>query len=289
MTHRNVSDRRKRVAAVSTASLHGARDHARSQAGLAAATQRTVPATSATDLPAGITADDVVWDERIGPGNYASGFVTRGSLLRIIDVDGDACVHLIVYNAAAPAERLNVADTVKVQWQAYLGPSAVLLSDMGRALMTITADTGARHDALCGSASTAMHRARFGASGIHSPAPTVRELLTVAAAKHDLTSRDLPTGINLFKSVVVADDGSLRLDGAPMPGRYVELRADMDVLVLLANVPHPLDQRTDYTASMVRITTWRNSDTHDGESFDATPERQRAYQNTADLLRGVSR
>jgi len=269
---------------VSTASLHGARDHARAQAGVVAATQRTVPAATATDLPDGVAATDVLWDERIGAGNYASGVLPAGSVVRIRDDDGDACVHLVVFNAAAPVERLNVADTVKVQWQAYLGAGAVLLSDMGRALMTIVADTSARHDALCGSASSATHGQRFGGSGIHSPSPTVRDLLTVAAAKHDLAARDLPAGINLFKSVVVTDDGSLDLDGAPKPGTHVEMRADLDALLLLANVPHPLDRRPDYAASTVHITAWRGAGRRFDESIVSTPERQRAYENTADLL-----
>ena len=73
----------------------------------------------------------MLWDETIGAGNYASHELPRGAVLRIADLDGDACVHLVVHNAARPAERLNVADTVKVQWQAYLGPGRVLLSDMG--------------------------------------------------------------------------------------------------------------------------------------------------------------
>ena len=225
---------------MSTASLDGARDHARAQAAAASATTlRTIPASAAGDLPAGVEATAVVWDETIAAGNYASRELRRGALVRLDDADGDACVHLIVYSAANPAERLNVADTVKVQWQAYLGAGSVLLSDMGRALMTIVADTSGRHDALCGAASPVTVRDRYGASGIHTSTPSVRELLTVAAAKHDLSARDLGPGINLFKSVVVGGDGSLRLEGDPRPGTYVELRADMDVLVLLAERPPP--------------------------------------------------
>jgi uncharacterized protein len=274
---------------VSTASLEGAREHARSQAGAGAPTGRTLPATGAGDLPAGVVPADVRWDETVAAGNYATHELPRGSMLRIADADGDACVHLVVHNARATAERLNVADTVKVQWQAYLGPGAVLLSDMGRALMTVVADTSARHDALCGATSAAVAAARYGGSGIHSPTPTARELLTVGAAKHGLTARDLPTGINLFKSAHVDADGALRLAGAPRPGTAIELRADLDVIVMIANVPHPLDDRPDYTSSTVRLTAW--SAAHPGPADPhraSSPERQRAYENTEDFLAGVT-
>jgi len=271
---------------MSTASLHGAREHARSQPGATAVTQRTIPASDAIGLPPDVDVSGVIWDETVGPGNYASHELPAGAVLRLADDDGDACVHLIVFNAARPSERINVADTVKVQWQAYLGPEAVLLSDMGRALMTIVSDTSARHDALCGSASPTAVSARYGASGIHTATPSVGDLLTVAAAKHGLTARDLPTGINLFKSVTVDDDGSLQLRGDPRPGTAVELRAELDVIVLVANVPHPLDDRPDYTSSVVRCTARRRSGPIDEHFRTTSPERQRAFENNDDYLAG---
>ena len=272
---------------MSTASLDGARAHARSQVGTVATTQRTIPASRAVALPDGVAAEDVLWDETVAAGNYATHELPRGAVLRIADADGDACLHLVVHHARATAERLNVADTVKVQWQAYLGPGTVLLSDMGRALMTIVDDTSARHDALCGTTSAATAASRYGVTGIHSPAPTVRQLLTVGAAKHGLDRRDIPTGINLFKSVVVAADGAVHLDGEARPGTAVTLRVDLDAVVMVANVPHPLDERPTYTSSPVRLTAWRAE--HPGLEDPArasSPERERAYENTEDLLAG---
>jgi urea carboxylase-associated protein 2 len=271
---------------LSTASLEGARDHARAQAATAAtATSRTIPASAAVGVPSGIDPSAVVWDETVAAGNYASQYLPIGTVMRIADDDGDACVHLVVHNAAAPYERINVADTVKVQWQAFLGPGAVLLSDMGRALMTVIGDTSARHDALCGTTSEADASGRYGSTGIHAATPTVRQLLTVAAAKHGLDERDLPCGVNLFKSVTVDDDGGLHLAGDPAPGTATELRADMDVLVFVANVPHPLDVRPAYTSSTVRVTAWRDESPPE-RWRRSTPERQRAYENTDDYLIG---
>ena len=189
---------------MSTASLAGARDHARRPGrDRGARHSARSPRTGAIDLPAGVAPTDVRWDETVAAGGYATHELPRGSVLRIADVEGDACVHLVVHHARATAERLNVADTVKVQWQAYLGPGAVLLSDMGRALMTIVADTSARHDALCGATSAAgppqsVRRQRHPLGGADGPRAAHRRRRQARPA-----SRDLPTGINLFKSAVV--------------------------------------------------------------------------------------
>ncbi|HET6951218.1 MAG TPA: DUF1989 domain-containing protein, partial [Acidimicrobiales bacterium] len=98
----------------STASTYGARDHARSLAGQVATTQPTVPATRLADPPPGVAAADVVWDETIGAGGYASRAVPRGTHVRLLDVAGDTCAGLLLHRADRPAERLNVADTVKL-------------------------------------------------------------------------------------------------------------------------------------------------------------------------------
>ncbi len=226
------------MTAPSTASLHGARDHARSQAGdggdrpardgrrrrrRACGTRRSAPAaTPADELP-------------------------RGTVLRIADARRRRLrAPRRATTPRDPAERLNVADTVKVQWQAYLGPGAVLLSDMGRVLMTIVADTSARHDALCGATQRARSTtARYGARRRSTaPTPSARELLVVAAAKHGLDApRPADRASTCSSRRVVDDDGALRFDGDPRPGAAVELRAELDVIVLLANVPHPLDDR----------------------------------------------
>src|SRR5262249_28981925 len=126
------------TAATGTASPMGARAHARAQAN---ATQLVAPPT-----PGGVSDSKLIWAERIPPDGYATKVVGRGTALRITDVAGDACVHLLLLRADAPWERLNVADTIKVPWQAYLSGGHPLLSDQGRVLATITADTSGRHD-----------------------------------------------------------------------------------------------------------------------------------------------
>ena len=268
-----------------TSSLDGARAHARRLADAAAGAGRTIPSTAAIDLPPDVDASHVLWDERIELGNYASHVLPRGAVVRITDLEGDACVQLLVYNATAPAERLNVIDTVKVQWQAYLGAGALLLSDMGRVLMTIVADTSARHDCLCGSSTSSANSARYGDGRLSGPAPSGRDLLCVAGAKRGLERRDIAPNVNLFKSVRVTDDGALHIDGAPTVSSYVELRAEMDVILLLANTPHPLDPRPAYSGSAARVTAWSDAPATSDDPFRAsTPERLRAFQNTDEYV-----
>jgi urea carboxylase-associated protein 2 len=257
-----------------TSTLAQARAHARSQAGLTAPTGPTVP-----------TPDGLLWQERIGAGGYAARLLRRDSILRLTDGEGDACVQLLAFSAANPAERLNVADTVKVQWQAYLGPGALLLSDMGRVLLTLVEDTSARHDCLCGTGNRRTSDARWGDGSAWGGTPNPRDLLALAAAKHGLGRGDLPPWINLFKAVRVADDGALTLDGDPAPGTHVELRAKLEVLVLLANTPHPLDDRAEYTATTVTAEAWLAPRPVADPLRTATPERERAFQNTDEVLR----
>jgi urea carboxylase-associated protein 2 len=272
--------------ASATATLAQAREHARSLAGATAPTQPTIPASAAANLPASVLPSDVLWDETVGVGGYASRRVPRGSIVRFEDPDGDACVSLMVYNARHLAERLNVADTVKVQWQAYLGAGSLLLSDMGRVLVSIIADSSERHDALCGVTNRTTNQQRYGDGSIESPTPAGRELLAVAAAKWGLARRDLAPPMNLFKGVRVLDDGGLEFDGGLVPATTVMLRAEMDVVLILANAPHPLDGRVHYQGSTVRCLAWRS--TTAGEvDLATTPERQRAFENTADHLMGL--
>jgi uncharacterized protein len=264
-----------------TATLAGARAHARGQA----------DAATPAPLPDDVAADALVWDDRIGSGDYAACVLGRGTILRISDEAGDACVQLLAYNAAHTAERLNVADTVKVQWQAYLGPEALLLSDMGRVLMTVVDDTSGRHDCLCGCSNRRTNDARYGngTGGAWGQAANARDLLALAGAKHGLGRVDIAPNLNLFKGVAVHDDGSLHFDGDPAPGRRVDLRAEMDVLVLLANTPHVLDPRPSYTATPVRATAWRSERAEPDPFSSTTPERARAFANTAAYLRGGHR
>jgi urea carboxylase-associated protein 2 len=276
---------------VSTATTHGARDHARAQEGTVVATMPTVPASSWPVPPEGVAAGDLVWAETVGGGNYTHRVLARGTTVELSDVDGDGCAHVLLYNADAPWERLNVADTVKVLWNAYLREGHLLLSDQGRVLASITGDTTGRHDTLCGTSSLARNTERYGDGSPQGGSPAGRALFTLAAAKNGLTSRDLPPSISFFQGVTVGADGGFTFTGSAGPGGTVRLLIELPVIMLLANVPHPLDPRPEYTCSTVRVLGWRSEPTGpDSPLWTDTPEGRRAFENTAEYLmsRGIA-
>jgi hypothetical protein len=276
----------ERTTVVSTASTNGARDHARAQAGTVATTQPTVPATALTDPPDGVDAADVVWDETIGAGGYATRRVPQGARVRLVDVDGDTCAGLLLHRGDAPAERLNVADTVKLQWQAYPGPGYLLLSDMGRVLATVVDDTCGCHDMFCATSNQADNARRYGDGTAHGPTPSGRDRLVVALAKHGLTERDVAPNVNLFTGVVIEGDGTVSLRHRSYAGAHLVLRAEMPLIVTVADVPHRLDPRPAYTAGRVRITAWRGPPAGaDDNARTATPEAVRAFENTDEETR----
>jgi uncharacterized protein YcgI (DUF1989 family) len=236
---------------MSTASTDGARTHARAQAQAAA---MRVPAT-----PADIDPTRLRWAESVPGGSYTTRVLGRGSRLRLADPDGGACAHLLLFRAGATWERLNVADTMKVPWQAYLAVGHPLLSDQGRVLATVVADSSGRHDMLCGM----------------SPAAGASMLL--AAAKHGMDARDVAPSASFFQGVRAGADGSLEFTGSAGPGTAVDLLIHLPVVVALVNAAHPLDPDPRTTA--VDVLAWRaDEELHTPVNTD--PEYLRALFNT---------
>lgn len=262
-----------------------ARDHARSMHGTRVDAMPTLPASAARDLPDDISADTVVWDETFAAGDYGSRVLKRGTRVRLIDIKGDACCQLIVHNAREPFERLNIADTVKVQWNGYLCEGKLLLSDMGRVLMSITRDTSSRHDTFCGASTAWSNARRYGSGDNYSPHPNARDRFILSMLKHGLGKKDVAGSINFFKAVKIDAEGALNFVEQTDSPSIVELRAEMDVIVSLANCPHVLDPRSAYTATPLRAIAYRGEITPaDDPIRNAGPENQRAFENVDDYL-----
>jgi urea carboxylase-associated protein 2 len=270
-----------------TADPYAARAHARAQAGTRAEAMPTVPATDAIDLPQGVSATDVVWDETIAPGGYASRQIARGTRLRLTDLAGDASPSLLLFNAERPVERLNIADTLKVQWNGYLGQGRLLLSDMGRVLASLVEDTAGTHDAFCGASNLASNARKYGDGFNHGAHPNARDRFSLGVAKFGLGRKDIHPCLNLFKDMRIAQGGETVIDVGPYPpGRFVTLRAEMDLIVVLANCPHVLDPRPAYAVSPLRATAWRGPVTPEADPIrNATPEGLRAFLNVEDYYR----
>jgi urea carboxylase-associated protein 2 len=263
-----------------------ARDHARSQAGARVRAMPTIPASGAKDLPAGVKSADVLWDETIDAGEYCARILKRGSRLRLTNLEGDGCVNFLVFNADRPVERLNVADTVKVQWNAYLGKGKLLLSDMGRVLMSIPEDTCQKHDTICGASSAKTNFVKYGNGENHGPYPNARDRFLLALLKFGLGKKDIAPNVNFFKTVRVQKDGGLQfVQESSKAGDFVELRAEMNVIVVAVNAPHVLDPRSTYTCTPVRLTAWRGAVAPANDPIrNSTPESIRAFENSEDFF-----
>ncbi|MFF2555644.1 DUF1989 domain-containing protein [Nocardia sp. NPDC058058] len=233
-----------------TADTSGARAHARSQAAAAAVTG---PA-----LPEAVDSSKITFAQRIPSGGYANVVLGRGTRVRISDPAGAGCAHLLLVRAESPWERLNVADTVKVPWQAYLGAGHPLLSDQGRVLATVVADSSGHHDTLCG---TSAH---------------ARDRLRMAGVKQGLEPRDIAQTISFFRGVRVESDGGLTPTGSAGAGGAVELLIHLPVTLLLANAEHPLDPTP---TTDIDVVAWSAPEDLAGH-FNSDPEYLRAVQNT---------
>ena len=266
-----------------TDSPEAARAHARAQGGVRIETMPIVPAAVADHWPESVVSDDRLWAETIAGGNYTSIALSRGATIELTDIEGDACAHVALFNAAQTDERLNVADTIKVQWQAYLTAGQLLLSDRGRALATIVADSSGHHDTLAGTSNLSRNTDRYGDGSAHGATPAGRELLILAAAKVGLTPRDIPPTLSFFQGVFAEPDGSLHFTGSAGAGASVRLRAELPIVLLIANVPHPLDPRAEYVSTPLRVRVWRGDSTRPNTT--ASPEAARALANTVAYVR----
>jgi urea carboxylase-associated protein 2 len=281
------------MTATTTGTTAGAREHARAQEAAAVGTVPTMPVRPARDWPTPPSEVDpatLVHAEVVAGGGYTHLAVARGTLVRLTDLVGDACAHVLAYRLDRPWERLNVADTVKVQWQVYLTAGHLLLSDQGRVLASIVGDTSAHQDALYGTSSRARNEERYGDGSAHGPTPAGRELFALAAAKHDLARRDLPPSISFFQGVRIDDAGHPVFEGSAGPGASVTLRAEVPLLLLVANTAHPLDPR-EYVSTPLEVLAWRGDPTAETDPlWTATPEGRRAFVNTREDLtaRGIA-
>jgi len=185
------------------------------------------------------------------------GGVERGQTLRIVDLEGNQAVDTLFFNAADPREKYSAADTIRARGNLYLTTGAVLLSTEGAPLLTIVADTCGRHDTIGGACSAESNTVRY---GHHTkPMHNCRDSFLLAAARSaiPLSKRDLTANINFFMNVPVTADGALTFaDGISAGGKYVELRAEMDVLCLISNCPQLNNPCNAYNPTPIRLLVW---------------------------------
>jgi hypothetical protein len=230
-----------------------------------------------------IAETDVIHREAIPGGWYWTTRLNRGEALRIVNTSGASCVSLLAWSRADTSERLNHADTIKVQWAATLRKGRVILSDMGRVLFSIVEDTtGGAHDALTGGSTAATNALRYGTP----PFRNTRDNFILAAGKLGLDRRDVHPCISFFAPVNVEDGGRFIWNGSRRTaGDFIDLRAEMDLLVALSNCPHPLDPSPAYAPGVADIARYQAGLAGaDDLCRTASTEAVRAFENNALLL-----
>ena len=185
------------------------------------------------------------------------GRVNKGQTFRIEDMEGNQAVDTLFYGAANGEERYSASDTIRAQGNIYLTAGSKLLSNRGNTLLTIVADTCGRHDTLGGACSAESNTVRYALEkrGMHSCRDNF--LMAIAHGKCGLTKRDFASNINFFMNVPVTPEGGLKFaDGISAAGRYVEMRAEMDVLVLISNCPQLNNPCNAYNPTPIRLLVW---------------------------------
>lgn len=207
---------------------------------------------------AGLAAGDVLWSELIPGGHHWSWRVQRGRALRFVALDSDVNLSMVLYAAHDKLERYNMPDSLKAQHTAHYSAGHVLMSDMGRAMASITHDTVGWHDPLGLLLDNARMAARYGEQRYQAHRNAMyrsgKDGLLTEIGKHGLIARDLVIGVNWFSKVSVNEEGGFVFHpGHGQPGHWFELRCDMDLLVAVSTAPHPLDPRPAYRPGRIGV------------------------------------
>ncbi|ERK17127.1 Urea carboxylase-related aminomethyltransferase [Pantoea sp. AS-PWVM4] len=196
--------------------------------------------------------------QQIGAGDYWLHRIEKGQTLRITDLEGNQAADTLFFNADDTAERYSMSDTLRGQHNVFLTAGSVLRSNDDRPMLTIVADTCGRHDTLGGACATESNTVRYDLEKRHMHA--CRDSWMLAVAEHPeygLTRRDITHNINFFMNVPVTHEGGLTFaDGISAPGKYVELVAQMNILVLISNCPQLNNPCNGYNPTPILVSVW---------------------------------
>ena len=185
--------------------------------------------------------------------------VKKGQIFRILDCEGNQAVDTLFYSAANADERYSAVDTIARQRQLYLTTGSVLYSSEGNAMLTIVADTCGRHDTLGGACSAESNTVRYDLAKrpMHSCRDSFMHALNTCGCASHMSKRDITANINFFMNVPVTSDGVLSFaDGISGAGKYVEMRAEMDVIVLISNCPQLNNPCNAYNPTPIQLLIW---------------------------------
>jgi uncharacterized protein len=217
------------------------------------------PSSSATaeQSPSALEPSQASFRAIVLAGHGFSRRLTKGQSVRIVDLEGNQAVDTLFYDADDPSNRYSATDTIAHQRKAYLTTGSELLSTRGDVLLTIVADTCGRHDTLGGACAAESNQVRYSLDKkfMHNCRDTF--LLELATHQPHMSKRDITCNINFFMNVPITPAGKLTFeDGVSGPGRYVELRAERDVLMLVSNCPQLNNPCNAYNPTPVEVLVW---------------------------------
>ena len=202
--------------------------------------------------------EDAAYRHVVPAGDYWMHPVCKGQTFRIVDLEGNQAADTLFFNADDPYERYSAVDTIREQQNVYLGVGSVLRSQDNNPMLRITADTVGRHDTLGGACATESNTVRYALE--KKTMHACRDSFVLALADHagyGLTKRDLAHNINFFMNVPITPEGGLTFaDGVSGPGKYVEMVAEMNVLVLISNCPQLNNPCNAYNPTPVEVLIW---------------------------------
>ena len=228
---------------------------------------------------------EALYSDVLPGGKHWSMVVRRNLRLRLTDVNGGANVGMLFYNPANLLERYNAPDTLKGQHTFKLTHGHCLYSDMGRIFCSIVDDTHGWHDTVAGNSTKEIVTRRWGQTSYQTHRNDWQQngfdSFLVEAAKYGLGRRDLAANVNWFSKVAVGDDGALAFDAsAARAGSSLELRFEMDTLVLFHTCPHPLNPAPEYPRNPVRYEVFDGPAAADDDACRLSrPENVRGFEN----------
>jgi urea carboxylase-associated protein 1 len=213
--------------------------------------------TTAQIVESRLDPADAVYSAVIPAGEPWMHVVRKGQFFRIVDLRGNQAVDTLFYNARDTADRYSAQDTIREQRNIYLTTGTRLISTRGTVLMTIVADTCGRHDTLGGACANESNMVRYAIEKRHMHACRNSFLKAVTEWNRGMEKRDIASNINFFMNVPVTPEGRLTFeDGISEPGKYVELRAEIDVLALISNCPQLNNPCNAYDPTPVQVLIW---------------------------------
>ena len=201
---------------------------------------------------------DAVFRETVPAGDYFLHRIEKGQTFRILDLEGNQAADTLFYNADDVSERYSAMDTIRGQGNVYLTAGTVLRSNEDRPMLTITADTCGRHDTLGGACATESNTVRYSLEKKCMHACRDSWMLAINEnEEYGLSKSDITHNINFFMNVPVTPEGGLTFeDGVSGPGKYVELQALMNVLVLISNCPQLNNPCNGYNPTPIAVAKW---------------------------------